>query len=302
MALNRTAGDPMREVDRLFRRAKEFRQQGRYQEAIVPMTQARDLTCQHLGQHHPAYATSLDNLAFLCAETGDYAAAEPLFQAFHEALGIYRATLGEHHPAYATSLSHLRFCTKRQGTTRRLGPLPRGPRDLPRDAGREPPRLYRQPGQPGAAVLRDRGLRSGRALIRLGLEIVRATRGDDHPDYARSLDRLAGLYCVIGYHATAAPLLHEALGIYRATLGECHPAYATSLSHLAVLYQAMGDYTAAEALYYQALGIYRATLGESHPDYTGSLDNLARLYARSGTTQRPRPSSGWRSKSSRGAR
>src|SRR5262245_11900333 len=103
MALNRTAGDPMhmQEVNRLFRRAKVLRRQGRYQEAIVPLTQARDLARQHLGQHHPAYATSLSHLAALYRYMGDYAAALSLSR---QAMEIRSAALGEHHPDYATSL------------------------------------------------------------------------------------------------------------------------------------------------------------------------------------------------------
>ena len=43
-----------------------------------------------LGENHPDYANSLDNLALLYMHMGDYAQAEPLYQ---KALEIRRSTL-----------------------------------------------------------------------------------------------------------------------------------------------------------------------------------------------------------------
>ncbi len=79
MAKNRDSEDLTQQIDRLFQRVVQLYQQGRYQEAIALATQARDLACQQLGQDHPAYATSLNNLAMLYQAMGDHAAALPLF-------------------------------------------------------------------------------------------------------------------------------------------------------------------------------------------------------------------------------
>jgi tetratricopeptide (TPR) repeat protein len=57
-----------------------------------------------LGESHPDYATSLNNLALLYDATGRLAEAEPLLK---QALEIRHTALGEGHPAYADSLNNL---------------------------------------------------------------------------------------------------------------------------------------------------------------------------------------------------
>ena len=60
--------------------------------------------------------------------------------------------------------------------------------------------------------------------------------GEDHPDYATSLNNLAVLYQAMGDYARAEPLLRQAMEIRKQALGEDHPDYATSLNNLAGLY------------------------------------------------------------------
>ena len=57
-----------------------------------------------LGERHPYYATSLNNLAGLYYAMGRHAEAEPLYK---QAMEIRRTALGERHPDYATSLNNL---------------------------------------------------------------------------------------------------------------------------------------------------------------------------------------------------
>ena len=60
-----------------------------------------------MGEKHPDYANSLNNLAWLYAAQGNYAKAEPLYI---EALAIHKQVLGEKHPDYANSLNNLACC------------------------------------------------------------------------------------------------------------------------------------------------------------------------------------------------
>ncbi len=57
-----------------------------------------------LGEHHPDYAQSLNNLGPLCTNQGDYVAARTLYE---KALAIRRKYSGERHPDYASSLNNL---------------------------------------------------------------------------------------------------------------------------------------------------------------------------------------------------
>jgi CHAT domain-containing protein len=99
-------------------------------------------------------------------------------------------------------------------------------------------------------------------LYREALAIYKAV-GTGHPDYAVSLNNLAGVYQAMGDYARAEPLYREALAIYKA-VGTGHPNYAVSLNSLAGVYQAMGDYARAEPLIIEALEITsRFTRGTS---------------------------------------
>jgi tetratricopeptide (TPR) repeat protein len=92
------------QVDRLNQQIRQLYEQGRDQEALGLAVQARDLIRRHVGEGHPYYADSLDNLARVHRDMGNYATAEPLFR---EAREIRRSALGEGHPDYADSLDNL---------------------------------------------------------------------------------------------------------------------------------------------------------------------------------------------------
>jgi CHAT domain-containing protein/Tfp pilus assembly protein PilF len=116
------------------------------------------------------------------------------------------------------------------------------------------------------------------ALYQQAMEIRKKALGEKHPDYATSLDRLAGWYTTMGRYSEALPLYQQALAITKESLGEKHPDYADSLDSLAGWYSSMGEYGKALRLYEQALGITKRALGERHPSYAYSLSRLASLY------------------------
>jgi CHAT domain-containing protein len=115
-------------------------------------------------------------------------------------------------------------------------------------------------------------------MYKQALAIRKKVLGEDHPDYAISLNNLAVLYESMGNYGEAWPLFKQSLTIIKRFLGEDHPDYATSLNNLAALYESMGNYAEAEPLYKEALAITKKILGEDHLDYATSLNNLAALY------------------------
>jgi tetratricopeptide (TPR) repeat protein len=60
-------------------------------------------------------------------------------------------------------------------------------------------------------------------LFQEALRIVEQVLGKLHPDYALSLNNLAGLYRTQGQYEQALPLYQEALPILTHALGEQHP-------------------------------------------------------------------------------
>ncbi len=75
----------------LNQQVKKFIQQGRYSDVIPEAERALAIREKALGPKHPDVAQSLNNLAVLYANLGDYARAEPLYQ---RALAIGGKTVG----------------------------------------------------------------------------------------------------------------------------------------------------------------------------------------------------------------
>ncbi len=113
--------------------------------------------------------------------------------------------------------------------------------------------------------------------------------GREHPDYAASLHKIAGLYDDMGQYEKAEPLFHASIAIRKKALGSEHPDYAEGLSGLAILYENMGQYEKAEPLYQESKLIRQKALGKEHPDYASSLHNLAILYYYMGQYEKAEP-------------
>jgi hypothetical protein len=92
----------------------------REHEAVTQARQRLETQRSLHGEHHPDYATSLNQLALLLIMHGTPDEAEPLL---HQALAIRKETLGEDHPDYATCLSSLAGLLWARGDTVAAEPL-----------------------------------------------------------------------------------------------------------------------------------------------------------------------------------
>ena len=88
----------------LWPEPRYLRDQAQYAEAEPLYKQAMEIWRTALGERHPSYAASLNNLVELYRAMGRHAEAEPLYK---QAMEIRRTALGERHPDYATSLNNL---------------------------------------------------------------------------------------------------------------------------------------------------------------------------------------------------
>jgi len=229
-----------------------------------------------LGEHHPEYAASVNNLAALYRSTGAYAQAEPLLR---QAMEIVKKALGEHHPNYASSLNNLGLLYHEMGDYAQADPLLRQAIAINKKALGERHPDYANSLHTLALLYQKMGdTVQAEPLYRQTLKIYKKTLGEQHPKYALSLNNLAGLYQSMRDYAQAERLYGQALEIYKKTLGEQHTDYANNLNSLAVLYDSMGDTAKADRLYRQALAIKKKALGEQHPSYAHSLNNMANVY------------------------
>ncbi|HEY7157800.1 MAG TPA: CHAT domain-containing tetratricopeptide repeat protein, partial [Gemmataceae bacterium] len=266
-----------------LRQTAELRQQfgrlagsGKYREAVPVVQQELKLRKELLGEKHPSYAASLNNLAAMHYEMGDYAKAEPLFQ---QALALHKQVLGQKHPNYATSLNSLAEVYKHMGAYAKAEPLHRQALALRKELlGEQHPQYATSLNNLGLMYYAMGDYAKAEPLFQQALALRKQVLGEKHPHYASSLNNLASLYDDMGDYAKAEPLHRQALALRKQVLGEKHPDYALSLNNLAALYRNMGAYTKAEPLYQQALTLYKEVLGEKHPVYATSLNNLAQLY------------------------
>jgi CHAT domain-containing protein/lipopolysaccharide biosynthesis regulator YciM len=248
----------------------------RYQQAIPIAQQLLKAREEWLGSEHPDTAESLNILAGLYDNMGDYAKAEPLYQ---RALRIEEKALGPEHPDTARSLNNLALLYHDMGDYARAEPLYQRALSIEEKVLRpEDPRtamslinfasLYDAIGDYAKAEL----------LFQRAVKICEKVLGPEHPLTGKSVNNLAGFYHSVGDYAKAEPLYQRALRIQEKVLGPEHPDTAMSLNGLAGLYHIVGDYAKAEPLYQKALRIQEKVLGPEHPYTAMSLHNLAGLY------------------------
>ena len=222
---------------------------GEYAKAEPLSRQSLQIRKQALGEKHPDYATSLDNLATLHEDLGDYGQADLCFL---EALEIRKAALGEKHPEYATSLDNLAALYKTKGAFRKAEPFYREALQIRKDTLGEQHPMYATSLCSLAGLYTAMGdYNKAEPLYHEALKIRKDTLGEQHPDYAASLTNLAGLYISIDEFAKAEPLYLQALEIRKNVLGVKHPDYASGLNGLARLYSSLGDNVKAEPLFQQ---------------------------------------------------
>jgi CHAT domain-containing protein/tetratricopeptide (TPR) repeat protein len=286
---SRTAEQRQRlaEAARLNSKLVALYKEGKYADATTSARDALAILKEVQGEHHPDYATNLNDLAELLRLQGDYGAARPLFE---RALAINKEVLGERHPDYALSLSNLALLLQSQGDYAAARPLYERALAIRKEVLGERHSAYAQSLNNLAALFESQGdYAAARPLFERASAIFREVLGERHPDYATSLNNLAFLLQWQGDYAAARPLCERALAINREVLGERHPAYALSLNNLAFLFESEGDYAAARPLYERALAINEEVLGERHPHYASGLNNLAMLLQSQGDHTAARP-------------
>jgi tetratricopeptide (TPR) repeat protein len=113
-------------------------------------------------------------------------------------------------------------------------------------------------------------------LYRRTLAILENAFGEDHPEFGRILNNLAGVY-VDRDDVEAEKVLARALALKEKRLGPDHPNVAYTVENLAVVQRNLGRYPESEALHLRALAIREKTLGADHPEVGLSLHGLANL-------------------------
>jgi serine/threonine protein kinase/Tfp pilus assembly protein PilF len=252
-----------------------YRALGLYDEAESQLNGALATRRSIHGESHIDVAASLEQLAMLMHDRGQFAAAESLGR---RALAQNREAFGEEHARVATSLDHLALHIKAQGRYEEAEPLLRAALETRRASLDERHEdvatslnnlgsLYAAQGKHGEAE----------SYYREALNMRRELLGEDHPEAVGSLNNVADALKAQGKYAEAEPLMREAVELARKLYGDKHVNVARAVNNLAAILRMRGKYAEAEPLYREALSTGREIFGEGHPAVAASLNNLASL-------------------------
>ncbi|CAM9623319.1 unnamed protein product, partial [Laminaria digitata] len=127
--------------------------------------------------------------------------------------------------------------------------------------------------------------------VGLGLEILSATVGDLHSNYASTRNSRVWLYslCSSGKYYEAGLLLERSVAFSMEALGPEHPDVATFLDNRAVLLNNQGKCEEAGPLYDRSLAIREKALGPDHPAVAIALNNRAGLLQKQGKHEEAGP-------------
>lgn len=104
--------------------------------------------------------------------------------------------------------------------------------------------------------------------------------GDQHPEYAKTLNMLGILYERIASPDSALFFHQQAMKIRLEALGDDHPDYASSLNNIAVVYADLGQYDKVLPLYEKSLEIKLKHFKSAHTDVATAYSNIGATYAR----------------------
>jgi CHAT domain-containing protein len=110
----------LQEARKLSAESLRLYRAGKYDEALPLVERALEIRGKVLGTEHPEVAQTLNNLAGIYKDKGDFAKAEPLFL---RALTIWEKSLGPEHPHVATALNNLANTYHSKGDYAKAEPL-----------------------------------------------------------------------------------------------------------------------------------------------------------------------------------
>ncbi len=202
--------------------------------------------------------------------TGDYAEAE---KSLREAIRL--AEIADDHTTRALALIRLIYIVGRDPERHAEA------RSLGADAGAVLRMLGADPllqagldMNLGATDRVGRELDDALAHYKSALHTYSKIYGEDHPETARALTSLGGLYVSRREPELAVEVLERAKVSFETTLGAEHPFVPVVLGNLGTAYKAQGDFPRAIETLERALVLRKQADGEKHPGVAQNLFNL----------------------------
>jgi tetratricopeptide (TPR) repeat protein len=273
--LGRARPNSARVGDALYLMAVAATRDGRHDEAIERVEQARSIWSSTIGPRHPQSVGAIGLLGVVARSKGDYAAAERHFRA---ALEIQQDTYGADHVEVTNHLVNLSIALADQGKLDEAIPLLERAIEI-REAGSRPSPAWIGRSHVNLAQLQRRAGRLEPAIANLerGEAILREVLGEDHPDLITAIHIRGQLQLALGDLDRAELALDEALR--RATL-ELGPEH-------------LGVFEVSTDVARLALARGQPKRAEQHPRRGGTRGHQPQLHRRARVRARAGPRGAW---------
>jgi tetratricopeptide (TPR) repeat protein len=249
---------------------------GLYKEAEYWIKNCHQMVQEKLGEEHPSFVISLNNLAFIYQFQGSFSEAEEIYVRA-------RALCKEHYTeencsGYATILHNMGDFYASQQEYKKAEPIFQEALNLRYQ-------IHMKAQIQAAQTLDTIGClhvslnqsEKAEPFISRALKLRLESVGENHPDYASSLNSLGLLLGSQEKYIEAEKILQSGLELTKKLFGDHHLDVATSQFNLGVIYQNQGKYEDARFLYYKALDIVKDKLEPNHSRiqaFQSQLDSL----------------------------
>ncbi|MGE5325539.1 MAG: tetratricopeptide repeat protein [Deltaproteobacteria bacterium] len=253
---------------------------GRYNDAErllkVALSNAR-----HFGPGDMRLASTLNRLAQVYHDQGQYTKAEPLYK---RSLALAEKNLGPAHPDVAANLNDLATLYRDQGEYSQAETLYRRSLAIVRKGGAAESPDVAITLNNLAELYSDQGkFTEAEHLYQQSLDLCEKTQGPKDMSVAISLNNLGTLYDNEKKYDEAENAYQRALNIKEINLGGSDPSIALTLSNLGRVYIAAGKYDQAQPALYRALTILHWPVeANSNPVAGRALNHLATYYRETG--------------------
>ena len=228
----------------------------------------------------PGNAITLNNLASLLYERGDYKNSEDLFRS---ALLLTEKTLGSMHPDTSNRLYNLASVLLGKDDNKNARALLYRALEISeKTEGSESSSVSLILAKLGSCHLSNGNDREAEKLMRRSHAIAEKVLGPSHPTTGARLDDLADVLSHRGDYNGAELIYRQALEVLEGALGKHHPRNASALNQIGKVLYHKGDYQGAVAYFRRGLDIATLAFGDSHPELSDYLNNIALVYDEEG--------------------
>ncbi|MEQ1641877.1 MAG: CHAT domain-containing tetratricopeptide repeat protein [Pyrinomonadaceae bacterium] len=260
---------------RLSLKASSLVALAKYDEAKSLAEEALRLRLQVFGPDHIGVANSLQLLADINSQKGDYVTAEPLYL---RSLVINEKILGLSSSGLVGPLNNLGILyisigdlDKAEQTIRRSLAIQE------QSSGVDHFSLARVLLNLASVHQRKGEYNKAELLYERSLAINEKAYGPNHPNISASLNALANLYQQRGDYSKSETYYQRALLIREKASGPEHDLVGNILLDLGNIYYRAGDLVNAESRFRRALQIYEKALGPEHPNVALALSNIGAI-------------------------